>query len=366
MQHHTTQKRLHHFEWDIPLIAMTFLIICIGTLTLISADSFSWDILNKQIIRISIAWACFLAMSYIRPLTLFRITPFVYGLGMLLLLAVIFFGSSSNGAKRWLNLGLFTLQPSELIKCIMPLMSAYILHIRPNPPDLKTLTMVLLAVLLPTCIIAKQPDLGTAILVAISGLLPIFLAGLSRIILLGGTTLILGACPIIWHVLHDYQKQRILTFLHPEQDPLGHGYHVIQSKIAIGSGGIFGKGWMHGTQAHLHFLPEHTTDFIFSVFSEQYGWIGCVFIICLMFTISMRITTLAKKMSLSFSRLSAATIGLQYMIMACINIAMVSGLLPVVGVPLVFFSFGGTSMVTTMLSFGLVMGMYRHRRVMFD
>jgi rod shape determining protein RodA len=270
-------------------------------------------------------------------------------------------GKIGKGAQRWLDLGFFRFQPSEIMKLAIPLMIAYYLDKKPIPIDMKTLSIAMALIMIPALLIAKQPDLGTAIMVAFAGLSAIFLSGIRmRLILI--IMAILGALmPVIWQLMHDYQRQRILTLLNPEQDPLGKGYHIIQSKIAIGSGGTFGKGWLQGSQSHLNFLPEHATDFIFAVSGEEFGLAGCSILILLIIAISLRGLQIAKQAQTNFTRLLAASLAMTFFLSAFVNMGMVMGILPVVGIPLPLVSYGGTALVTFMASFGILMSISSHR-----
>ena len=270
-------------------------------------------------------------------------------------------GKIGKGAQRWLDLGLFRFQPSEIMKLAVPMMAAWYVDRKPLPIQLKTLCITGIIIFIPALLIAKQPDLGTAIMVIAAGLSVIFLAGISGRIMLIITVAIGLLAPLLWHVMHDYQKQRVITLLNPEQDPLGAGYHIIQSKIAIGSGGAFGKGWLAGSQSHLNFLPEHATDFIFAVGSEEFGFMGSVILIIFMVLISLRCLSIAKLAQTGYTRLLAASLAMTFFFSAFVNIGMVMGILPVVGIPLPLVSYGGTAMVTFLASFGILMSISSHR-----
>jgi len=289
----------------------------------------------------------------------------LYLLGMILLLLVLAIGVMSKGAQRWLDLGFVRFQPSELMKICLPMMVAWYFSGITLPPSSKSIAIAFIIVVLPVTLIIRQPDLGTAILVTGSGLFVIFLAGISYrliAILLG---LMMAAAPIFWnYLLHDYQRGRILTLLDPERDPLGAGYHIIQSKIAIGSGGVYGRGWFDGTQSHLDFVPERSTDFIFSVFSEEFGFIGVSMLILLYLIIIVRGLVIAANAQSSYARLLGGAISLSFFSYVFVNIGMVSGLLPVVGVPLPLISYGGTSMVTLLAMFGVLMSIHSHKKLL--
>jgi rod shape determining protein RodA len=284
-------------------------------------------------------------------------------LGVLLLLVVELTGVIGKGAQRWLNLGIVRFQPSEVMKLAVPMLAAWYLHDRPLPPDWKAMLMLAVIIFLPAGLVAMQPDLGTAALIAASGALLVLMAGLSLRVVTLLLLLAVGGAVAGWHFLHDYQRERVLTFLNPETDPLGAGYHIIQSQIALGSGGVFGKGWMHGSQAQLQFLPERSTDFIFAVVGEEFGLIGLLLLLALYLFIVARSVWLAMQTNDTYSRLLALSLGLTFFVYVFINAGMVSGLLPVVGVPLPLVSYGGTSVVTLLAGFGIVMGLYSHRKL---
>jgi rod shape determining protein RodA len=272
-------------------------------------------------------------------------------------------GVIGKGAQRWLNLGIIRFQPSEVMKLAVPMLAAWYLHDRPLPPDGRALVILAVIIFLPAGLVAMQPDLGTAALIAASGALLVLMAGLSLRIVFLLLLLTVGAGFAGWHVLHDYQRERVLTFLNPETDPLGAGYHIIQSQIALGSGGVFGKGWMHGSQAQLQFLPERSTDFIFAVVGEEFGLIGLILLLALYLFILGRALWLAMQTNDTFSRLLGLSIALTFFVYVFINAGMVSGLVPVVGVPLPLVSYGGTSVVTLLAGFGILMGLYSHRKL---
>jgi rod shape determining protein RodA len=283
--------------------------------------------------------------------------------GVLLLIAVALFGEISHGARRWLDLGFATIQPSEIMRIGMPMMLAWYFSKREGKPSIVDFTVGGLLLLVPVALIMKQPDLGTALLISASGFYVLFLAGLSWKFLLGGTVLLGALSPVFWSMLHDYQRRRIEILLDPTQDPLGAGYHTIQAIIALGSGGTAGKGWLNGTQAQLDFLPERTTDFIFAVFGEEFGLLGNLLLLALFSLIILRGLIIASQAQNTFSRLLAGSITLTFFTYAFVNMGMVSGILPVVGVPLPLISYGGTSMVTLCLSFGILMSIQTHKKL---
>ncbi|MGQ3889553.1 rod shape-determining protein RodA [Legionella sp. CNM-1927-20] len=348
-----------HVDW--PLFGLLITLMAFGMLILYSASNENINMVIRQAIRLGFAASIMLIFAAIPPHKYKIWTPWLYGIGLALLIAVMIMGKIGKGAQRWLDLGLFRFQPSEIMKLAVPLMAAWYLDRKPTPIDLRTAGIATLIIFMPALLIAKQPDLGTAIMVVSAGLSAIFLAGISiRVILTVG--LIAGfSAPLLWHVMHDYQKQRILTLLNPEQDPLGSGYHIIQSKIAIGSGGPFGKGWLQGSQSHLNFLPEHATDFIFAVSGEEFGFVGSIILIILFILISLRGLQIANQAQTSFTRLLAASLAMTFFLSAFVNIGMVMGILPVVGIPLPLVSYGGTAMVTFLASFGILMSVSSHR-----
>jgi rod shape determining protein RodA len=302
-----------------------------------------------------------LLVSQIPPQRLMQFALPAYVLGMLLLIGVALFGDVVNGARRWLDLGFTRLQPSELMRLGVPLMLAWYLHYRQDSLAARDYAVAIGLLLLPVGLILRQPDLGTALLISASGFYVLYLGGLSLKFIFGSLALLAAAAPFAWHLLHDYQRRRVLTMLDPSSDPLGAGYHIIQSTIALGSGGVSGKGWMNGTQTHLEFLPEASTDFIFAVFSEEFGLMGNFFLLLLYGAIVARGLMLAAGAPSLFGRLLAAAIVLTFFTYAFVNMGMVSGILPVVGVPLPLVSYGGTSMLTVMLGFGIVMSLATHK-----
>lgn len=339
------------------------LLALIGLSCLYSSNH-DFNLVLKQAIRLFIGFTAMLIAANIQPKTWYRLTPPLYIIGVILLIIVHILGYTGKGAQRWLNLGIIRFEPSEIMKLALPMMLSWWLHQREYPPSIKTLIICAMIILVPIALILKQPDLGTSLLLIAAAATVVFLAGIAKkwLILIGGTTLI--SIPIIWHNLHQYQRQRVLTFINPEQDPLGTGYHIIQSKIAIGSGGILGKGWLNSTQAHLNFLPEHTTDFIFALFAEEFGLIGAIILLVIFSLLMLRMLYMSSQAQNTYRRLVSTSITMMFFIAYFVNIGMVSGILPVVGVPLTFISFGGSSLVTMMTAFGIVMSIYNHRNLM--
>lgn len=349
------------FKIDIPLFFLLLFLILVGLSILYSASNQNVHMLIRQSVRIGFAFSIMTIFSLIPPHKYKLWAPWIYTIGLLLLIAVTIIGKSGKGAQRWLDFAFFRFQPSEIMKLAIPMILAWYFDKQSLPLTFKNLTIAALLIFIPGIIIAKQPDLGTALMVIASGVVVVFLAGVSfRLI----SYLLITAsflAPLFWHLLHDYQKNRIITFLHPENDPLGTGYHIIQSKIAIGSGGAFGKGWQAGSQAHLNFLPEHATDFIFAVTGEEFGFMGCIIILLLMFFIAFRGLYIAKSAQTTFTRLLAGSLAITFFLSAFVNIGMVMGILPVVGVPLPLISYGGSAMVTFLASFGIIMSISTHK-----
>lgn len=345
------------------LLVCTMILVSLGLAVLFSASDQSISKVGSQAANIAIACIVMWSLANVPPHQLMRFALPLYISGLLLLLGVALFGEISNGARRWLNLGVARIQPSELMKIAVPLMLAWYFDRNESLLRVKNYAFAALFLLVPVLLIARQPDLGTAILIASSGFFVILLAGLDWKILLGLFISGLASLPVLWSVLHDYQKKRLLTLLDPTRDPLGAGYHTIQSMIAVGSGGVTGKGWLHGTQAHLDFLPEHTTDFIFAVFSEEFGLLGNLFLIIMYILVIGRGLSIAANAPTLFSRLMAGSITLTFFTYCFVNMGMVSGILPVVGVPLPLISYGGTSMVTMLLGFGILMSIHTHKKL---
>lgn len=333
-----------------------------GLLVLYSASGGSEKMFTNKVIQVTLGMSVMLVMAYIPPRFYERVAPYLYLVCIVLLVLVDLVGETSKGAQRWLNLGFIRFQPSEIAKLAVPLMVATYLGKRPLPPDFRDTFIALGLILFPTVLVAMQPDLGTSILVCAAGIFVLFLAGLSWKLILGGVVFLAGFIPIMWfYLMHDYQKTRVMTLIDPEKDPLGSGYHIIQSKIAIGSGGIEGKGWMEGTQSQLEFLPEPHTDFIFAVLSEEHGLIGVLILLGIYLFIIARGLIIGMKASNAFGRILSGGTALLFFVYVFVNIGMVSGILPVVGVPLPLFSYGGTSYVTLMAAFGLMMSSYVYR-----
>lgn len=352
-------ERLHI---DLPLLAGLLLLIAFASVILYSASGQNLDVVLRQAGRLALAFAVMLTLAQVHPRNFKLLAPFLFGSSILMVGAVLVIGDIGKGAQRWLDLGLFRFQPSELMKLAMPMMISWYLSESKLPPRFGCVVMSAVLILVPALLIAKQPDLGTAMLVAISGCVPLFLGGIGWGYLVVLAVLAGGSLPIAWYLLHDYQRDRVLTFLDPEADPLGRGYHIIQSKIAIGSGGIYGKGWLHGTQGHLDFLPERSTDFIFAILAEEFGLMGCLGLLAVYLFILARCFRILVQAQESFTRLLSGALTVTFFFYVFVNVGMVIGILPVVGVPLPLVSYGGTSMVTLLAGFGILMSIQTHRK----
>ncbi|EIG27160.1 rod shape-determining protein RodA [Haemophilus paraphrohaemolyticus] len=351
------------FSLDLWLLLGLFAITGYGLLVLYSASGGSEKMFTNRVMQVSLGLGVMFVMAMIPPRTYKQISPYLYAVTIVMLVMVDVFGETSKGAQRWLNLGFVRFQPSEIAKLAVPLMVATFLSNRPLPPNFRDTAIALAIIVFPTLLVAAQPDLGTSILVCAAGIFVLFLAGLSWKLISAGVVFLAGFIPIMWFFLmHDYQKTRVMTLIDPEKDPLGAGYHIIQSKIAIGSGGLHGKGWMEGTQSQLEFLPEPHTDFIFAVLSEELGMIGVLILLGIYLFIIARGLMLGAKSDNAFGRILSGGTALLFFVYVFVNIGMVSGILPVVGVPLPLFSYGGTSYVTLMAAFGLMMSSYVHRK----
>lgn len=355
---------LRKLHIDLPLFAGLMLLSGVAFVILYSAGGQRIDLLLRQGFRLALALAIMLAIAQIHPRNFSLYGPALYLAGVLLLAAVLVIGETSLGATRWLNLGVVRFQPSEMCKLSTPMMVAWFLASQPMPPAFRHVVVAGVLILLPTLMIAKQPDLGTAFLVGVAGAAVLFLAGLRWRYMLGLAAAGGGLLPVLWHFMHDYQRDRVLMFLNPEADPLGRGYHIIQSKIAIGSGGLYGKGWLHGTQSHLEFLPERSTDFIFAVFAEEFGLIGCLALLGIYLFILGRCFYIVVQAQDKFSRLLSGALTVTFFVYVFVNTGMVIGILPVVGVPLPLVSYGGTSMVTLLAGFGMLMSIQTHRKLL--
>ncbi len=348
-------------ELDWPLALALLLLACVGLVNLYSAGGPDTKVAFNQGARFVLGAGLMVLLARVSPQSLRKWTPWLYAGSVFLLLVVAVMGEG-RGAHRWLDLKVFRFQPSELSKLTMPMMAAWVLSRRELPPRFASLAIVGALIAVPAVLIAKQPDLGTALLVVASGMFAIFLAGMAwwRIgVVLAAAA---AAAPFAWHFMHDYQKKRLFTFLDPAADRLGDGWHILQSQIAVGSGGVWGKGWQHGTQSQLEFLPEHTTDFAFAVFSEEWGLVGVAAVIVLYIFIVGRGLMIAANARDTYSRLLAGSISMSFFVYVMVNGGMVSGILPVVGVPMPLISYGGTSVVSLLAGFGMLMSIHNHRR----
>lgn len=360
----TRRSWLQRIHLDGTLLVGLIAACALGLVILYSASGGSLDVMERQGLRLTLAFGTMVLIAQIPPQYLLRWTPWLFGAGVALLVAVLAVGDIGKGAQRWLDLGILRFQPSEMLKLTVPMMLAWHLADARLPPSAGRLLIAAVLVLTPTLLIAKQPDLGTALLIASSGFFVLFLAGISWRLLFSFIAVFAASTPIAWYFMHDYQRQRVLTFLDPEQDPLGTGYHIIQSKIAIGSGGLYGKGWLNGTQSQLEFLPERSTDFIFAVFGEEFGLIGILILLAVYSFIITRSVYIATQAQDTYTRLLAGSLAFTFVVYVLVNTGMVTGLLPVVGVPLPLISYGGTSMVTLMAGFGILMSIHTHRKLL--
>ncbi|MBX2868586.1 MAG: rod shape-determining protein RodA [Acidiferrobacterales bacterium] len=350
---------------DLPLITAILMLLGLSIVVIYSAGGENTALLTRQALRMCFAIVLMLIFSRISSHTLMRWSPYVYALGLILLFMVLGFGIIGKGAQRWIDLGLIRFQPAEIMKLAVPMMVAWVMTRSTLPPRLPYLIVSICIVLLPAVLVVLQPDLGTAILIASTGVIVIFLAGIGWRLIVAVTVAVGAAAPLLWFfVLHPYQKRRILTLFDPWADPLGAGYHTIQSIIAIGSGGVSGKGWLAGTQSQLEFIPERSTDFIFAVYAEEFGLIGVFLLIGLYLFLVFRGLMIAFYAHDTYSRLLAGSLSVTFFFYVFVNIGMVSGILPVVGVPLPLISYGGTSMVTLMIGFGMLMSINSNKKML--
>jgi rod shape determining protein RodA len=360
---HDVGQLFRRLRIDGPLLGGILLICALGLVVLYSAVGENMRLWTSQVIRLGVALVAMLIAAQMSPDFLRRWTPWGFLGGTVLLVLVLTTGEVGQGARRWLDLGI-RFQPSEIMKLAVPMMAAWYLHDRQMPPRAGQLLLLAVMILIPTLLIARQPDLGTSLLIAASGFIVIVLAGLPVRVMLGLAVLSVPGAMVLWNFMQDYQKQRVLTLLDPDSDPLGAGYNIIQSKIAIGSGGLFGKGWTNGSQAQLEYLPERDTDFIFAVMGEELGLLGVLALLCLYVFVIGRGLYIAMQAPDTYSRLLAGSISLTFFVYVFVNTAMVTGLIPVVGVPLPLVSFGGTSMVTLLAGFGILMSIHSHRKLL--
>ena len=351
---------------DFPLLFLTLILCGYGLVVLYSAVDRNTAMVVSQSVKIGISLGAMLLMAQISPVVYLRLAPWLYFISLGLLFLVLFFGYQVNGSRRWIRIpGVFNFQPSELMKLVLPMILAWYFHDRHLPPRPKHLFWAAIMIAVPVLLIAYQPDLGTGLLIGASGILVLLLAGISWRYVMSVIGLGMVCTPALWPFMHDYQRQRILTLLDPERDPLGTGWNIIQSKTAIGSGGMLGKGLFLGTQSHLDFLPESQTDFIIAVLGEELGFLGILGLLLLYLLLIGRGVAISVQAQDTFGRLLAGTISFTFFVYVFVNIGMVSGILPVVGVPLPLVSYGGTSILTLFAGFGMLMSIHTHRRIMW-
>jgi len=348
---------------DTTLFIGLLLLASLGLMILFSASNQNPDIIIRQLTRLAVAFTVMIVVAQISPGQLRFWAPWLFAIGIALLVATLVFGEG-KGADRWLNLGFVRFQPSELVKISLPMMLAWYLADRALPPKPSRVIVCGVLIVVPTLLIAKQPDLGTSLLIASSGIFVMLLSGIRWRFVFGAITVAVAAAPLLWINMHAYQQRRVLTFLNPETDKLGAGWHIVQSKIALGSGGTYGKGWLNGTQSHLEFLPERSTDFIFAVYGEEFGLMGILLLLSMYLFIIARGLYIASRAQDTFARLLGGSIAITFFFNVFVNVGMVTGLLPVVGLPLPIVSYGGTSMVTLMVAFGILMSIHTHRKLL--
>ena len=348
---------------DAQLLIAMLLLMGVSLLAIFSGSNQRVGRVSSQLVNITVALAVMYIFAYVPPNFLLRIALPLYLSGVVLLICVALFGDIVNGARRWLHVGVTRIQPSEIMKIAVPLMLAWYFDRYEATLKLKNYLIATALLMLPVALIVRQPDLGTAVLIVAAGGYVLFLAGLSWRIIIGLAVAGCASLPLLWSAMHDYQRQRILTLIDPTQDPLGSGYHTIQSTIAVGSGGFFGKGWLQGTQTHLDFIPERTTDFIFAVFAEEFGLLGNMVLLFLFLLVIGRGMVITANAPTLFTRLFGGALTLTFFTYAFVNMGMVSGILPVVGVPLPLVSYGGTSLVTICLGMGILMSIQTHKKL---
>jgi rod shape determining protein RodA len=354
-------ERWHIDSWTLSLL---LILSGFGMVMLYSASGHDLGAVSAQAKRLGLGFGLMILIAQAPPEWYRSGAGWLYSATVIMLVFVLLLGDSAKGAQRWLDFGILRFQPSELMKLAMPLAIAAYLHQRTLPPQIGSMLVTVALIALPTGLVMVQPDLGTSLLVVAAGGFALFFAGLRWRWIVGAIALVAATAPLLWMRLHDYQRGRILTLFNPERDPLGAGYHITQSKIAIGSGGTFGKGWLEGTQAKLDFLPEANTDFIFAVIAEELGLIGVVLLLLVYLAIVARGLIIALRAQDTFQRLLAAALTLKFFVYVFINIGMVIGLLPVVGVPLPLISYGGTSAVSLLVGFGMLMSIQTNRKLL--
>ena len=354
-------ERMH---LDVPLLLGVLVLCAFGLVALYSAGGQDTDLVVRQAIRMAVGFGLMFMIAQIAPRRFFDWAPLLYLAGVALLCAVLVAGEAAQGAQRWLRVGPVSFQPSEFVKLTVPLMVAWFISKGDLPPRLWRIVLGGLFTLVPVVLVMRQPDLGTSLLIVASGAFVLFLAGVGWRYIAALAAFGAACVPLLWHFMHEYQRQRVLTLLDPQQDPLGAGWHIMQSTIAIGSGGIYGKGWFNGTQSQLDFLPERSTDFVFAVIGEEFGLLGTLVLLAVYLFIVYRGLYIAARAKDMFGKLLAGALVLTFFIYVFVNIGMVSGILPVVGLPLPLVSYGGTSMVTLMAGFGIVMSVHTHRMLL--
>lgn len=364
--HHLRKKQSwwSHTHLDVWMLLLLLLLCGFGLIILYSASGQDAGYVSRQAVRMAAGFGAMVFFAQLSPRFLARWAPWIYAIGILMLVGVLLFGVGAKGAQRWLSLPGLRFQPSEIMKLVLPLMIACFLAVRPMPPKFSHCLISLVLIGVPTVLIMKQPDLGTSLLIAASGVFVMLFSGIRWHYIFASLAAAGAALPGLWMVMKEYQKQRVLTFLDPESDPLGAGWNIIQSKTAIGSGGVWGKGWLAGTQSQLDFLPESHTDFIIAVIAEELGMVGVLVLLTLYLLIIGRGLWMATQVVDSFGRLVAGSIVLTFFVYVFVNIGMVSGILPVVGVPLPMISYGGTSIVTLMAGFGILMSVFTHKQML--
>jgi rod shape determining protein RodA len=350
-------------RFDKPLLLALLTFAVVSLFVLYSASGRNLGAVASQVFRYVLAFAVMLAIAQVRPETMRRYSPHLFGVGLVALVAVLIAGEIGKGAQRWLSLGLLNIQPSEMMKLAVPMIVSWWIARDGIPPRIRNLLIAGGLIVVPVFLIYEQPDLGTSIMILASGLIVLFLAGISWKFIIGSVLALAGVLPLVWSHMLDYQRARVMTFLNPESDPLGRGYHSIQSMIAVGSGGFFGKGWLDSSQAHLGYLPERTTDFVFAVFAEEFGLLGVLLLFALYGFLVGRCMMIAYYAQDAYSRLLAGALSLTFFLYFFVNIGMVTGLLPVVGVPLPLISYGGSSLVTLLAGFGILMSIQTHRKI---
>lgn len=349
---------------DGPLLIALLFLSALGLVVIFSASDQDWDVMMRQAIRLGVSLVAMVILAQVSPETLRRLSPHLFLIGLVALLGVLFFGVTAKGAQRWLDLGLVRFQPSELMKLAVPMAVAWLLTRGRLPPGFTAVLAAVMVTLVPAGLVVVQPDLGTAIMLMVSGMIVVFLGGIRWRHIMMLFAALAALAPFLWLRLDGYQQQRILTLFDPFADPLGSGYQTIQAQIAIGSAGVWGKGWLEGSQSHLEFIPERSTDFIFAVFAEEFGLIGVLMLVVLYLFIVGRCLVMAYHTRETYSRLLMGALALTFFFYLFVNLGMVSGILPIVGVPLPLVSYGGTSMLTLMTGFGMIMGMHARRRLM--